>query len=248
MGVSKQYTKKLKKEFDYSATWLPTTIVKPGDVGKLANYMFTHVANLNDFGIKYGTIGESSNLEFEYCSSDSVSINAKVSGQAPVAGSNLSVADAGVNIKFSKGKGIVFRLSKCTSARIADMNAVGSQIASIYDKKWKKDLVVVYEAVKANSATIIISNSSDAQIDLRAKGQASAGAIDLADVNAEFQIAKKSKIATNIIASEGLTPLFKASGFKKRFFGGGLYWDLGEELNKKDNVKFGRVDYADFEK
>lgn len=248
MGVSKQYTKKLKKEFDYSATWLPTTVVKPGDVGTLDNYMFRYVASLNDFDVDFKTIDESSNMDFEYCSSDSVSINAKLSGQAPIPGSSLTTADAGLNIKFSKGNGIVFRLSECTSTRIADMNAVGEQILSLYnDKKWKKNLVVVNEAVRANSATIIISNSSDAQLDLLVKGKASLDTIDLADVNADFKILKKSKIATNIVASEGLTPLFRTSGIKDPIFGG-IYFTLGKDQKPKDNVKFGIVDYSYFEK
>jgi hypothetical protein len=248
MGVSEQYTKKLKKEFDYSATWLPTTIVKPGDIGKLHNYMFEHVATLNDFDIDFEIIDDSSNMEIDYCSSDSVSINFKLSGQAPIPGSSLTTADAGVNIKFSKGKAIVFRLSKCTSTRLANVNAVGEQIISLYnDKKWKKDMVVVNEAVKANSATIIISNSSNAQLDLLAKGEVGSGDIDLADINAEFQIMKKSKIATNIIASEGLTPLFRTAGIKDPIIGG-IYFTLGKGKRQKGNAKFGLVDYADFEK
>jgi hypothetical protein len=43
---------------------------------------------------------------------------------------------------------------------------------------------------------------------LLARVKVGAGKIDLADINAKFQVLKESNIATKIIASKGLTPLF----------------------------------------
>ncbi len=53
MGISKQYTKEIKDQLNYSATWLPGTIVSPGDIGTIINYEFIHQTNLTDLGIPF---------------------------------------------------------------------------------------------------------------------------------------------------------------------------------------------------
>lgn len=218
-AISSQYTKEIRQETDYSATWLPNTTVKPGDVGRLRNYEFVYETTLKKLGIGPSqTEPCATQMNWDYQSENCVSINVKASGEATIAGSSLSISDAGLTIKFSRNKATLFCLKKCTGTRLRDLDPIKNEVLSRYqNKKWDKDRVVVIEAVKAGSATIIISKSSNAQIDLAAKGKANLSALDLADVNAQFQMKKSSNLATQIIASKGLTPLFRAVGVIKHF-------------------------------
>lgn len=245
-SVSKKYTKEVKEQFDYSATWLPTMQVAPGDIGRLRNYQYTHYSTLNDLGIKFAVQEGSAQAEFDYCSSRSVSITTKAAGQVPPTGFGIAKADAGVSIKFSRNKAIVLRLSNCTSTQIRSLDSVAKEILTLYESdKWDKDNVVVTEAVKAESATIIISNSSNAQIDLVARGKISPSKTDLADVKAKFQVLKETNIATKLIASKNLTPLFRTSGIRDPILGDPRF-DRRRGA-RKERATFGIVDYTDFE-
>jgi hypothetical protein len=257
MSVSQQYTEEIKKHVDYSATWLPNTIVHLGDVGRLVapagagilkkKYEFTYETTLKKLGIDFDTEVSATNMDWDYSSANSVSINAKASGQAAIPGSSLTPADAGFTIKFSRDKAIVFRLLKCTATRISDLTALKNTILSLHNQqKWEDDMVVVTEVVKANSATIIISNSSDSQIDLAAKGNAKVGTFDLADVDANFQIVTKKNIATDFIATGGLTPLFKGIGILSTLLRGPGIADVLSPSTGKPEIGVGRVDYGNF--
>jgi hypothetical protein len=247
MSISKQYTREMKAQLNYSATWLPTIIVSPGDVGTVSNYEFHHLTNIAALGVKLETIPGSSQMEFDYCSANSVSIFAKSSGQAPLAGSSFSQADAGISVKFSRNNAIVSRLSQCSSTRIADLNSLRKEILLRYrSKEWRDDMVVVTEAVKAARATIIISNSSNAQIDLLVRGNVGPRELHLANASAEFQVLRSSNIAFQIIAEKDLTPLFRFAGIKKPFLGSSEP-KLELEPMIKQRMRFGLLDYSDFE-
>jgi hypothetical protein len=254
MSINKLYTQEIKKETAYSAIWFPNITVQPGDVGKLIDYTYNHVCNLNNFDVDFDIIENSNQMDFSYSSADSVTIEGKLSGHAALPGSSLSLSDVGVMVRFSKDKAIVFRLAKCKSTMIDNMKPIEDKIMSLYKTgKWEKNMVVVTEAVKAHSATIIISNSHDAAIDLLAKGTFNLAKIDLADIGAEFEVVKRSNIATEIIASQGLTPLFKTCGIKLSIFRkvSPGYQDeyVGSPYSGNYDFELGvrSVDYSDFD-
>jgi hypothetical protein len=139
-------------------------------------------------------------------------VNIKAAGQAPLTGSSIAEANAGINIKFTRENAAVFRISRCKSTRIKDPNSLANQIVSRYHAgNWKENMVVVMEVVPAASATIVISKGNNAEIDLLAHAKNGSSKLDLADLEANFQLLKESNIATKIIASKALTPLFKPS-------------------------------------
>jgi hypothetical protein len=246
MSVSKEYTKEVQKQFGYSATWLPTIQVAPGDVGRLRDYQYTHYSTLTDLGIRFEVQQGSAQAEYEYCSSGSVSITTKNLGKAPPIGVGIPKASAGISIKFSREKAVVLRLSHCSSTEIRDLNSVGKKIIAFYkSNKWDRNNVVVTEAVRAEAATILISNSSTAQIDLVARGKVGPNKLDLADLKAKLQVLKESDIATKLIASKGLTPLFRTSGIRRKVLGGLKLDRFGGA--QTEQLGFGIVDYVDFE-
>jgi hypothetical protein len=248
LSINKQYTKEIKDEINYSATWLPTIKVSPGDVGRFTDYQYEHQTTLRELGIPFEKTNGKVKDSIDYSSANAVSIDAKAAGQAPLAGSSIAQAAAGVSIKFKRENAIIFRLSGCRSNRIKDENYLREEILSRYKLgNWDDSMVVVTEAIVAEKATILISSGKNSQIDLQVHGKVNAPAADLASIDANFQISKESDIAMKIIASENLTPLFKAHGIRKHFlreptFGGGPTSDEEPGVD----VVFNEVDYGDF--
>lgn len=245
MSISKQYTKEIFGETNYSATWLPNVIVSPGDVGRITDYQYQPLTTLKDLNIQFDVVPSSVQADFDYSSTDSVSVHIKAAGQAPLTGSSITEADAGISINFTRDNAVVFRISRCKSTRIKDPKSLGDEIVSRYHAgDWKEDMVVVMEVVSAASATIVISKGNNAGIDIAARAKIGSHKLDLADLEANFQVLKESNIATKIIASKALTPLFKTSGIIKRFMRNTIFRTF-DKVTEGGNG-FGNVDYEDF--
>jgi hypothetical protein len=269
LSLSKQYTTEVGKRFSYTATWLPNTVVKPGDVGKLTDYKFDHLTNLNKLGIEYEVTAASPKLDdFEFTSKEGVTFITKLSGESPITGSCFTDAEAGLSIKFSNEKATVFQLKNCTSKAIVDVHSLGKQILKLADKKeWTMDMVVVTEVVKTSSATILISDAPNAEINFLVKGKVASKGFSLADIGANFKVVKKQGLATEIIAKNQLTPLFRAFGLKKPLFGSvtptyrdSMHFEISDRSFKgkgsieapvrrpANEIRFESVDYSDFDK
>ena len=259
MSISEQYTKEIRQQWDYSATWLPNETVELGVVGSLKDFKFSPQTTLDDLRINMGrTEPCAAKSDYYYQSKNGVSVTAKASGDAKIPGSNLAVSDAGFSIKFSQNKATVFRILGCTGARIINLDPLINEILSRYkNKQWADDRVVVIEVVKASSGTILVSKSSNTQVDLAATVKVDMGPLDLANAKAEFNIEKSQDLAFYCIAQNGLTPLFKALGIKKSIMGKPTIQERikirgpGTASGKPEQRKepqIGSVDYKDFAK
>ena len=217
MSVSKYYTKLVKDQTKYSATWLPTITLSPGDVGRISDYQFQLLTNLKQLGIPFETTSGNTQLDFTSALNDGYSFKVKGVGEAPLADSGLAEAEAGISVKFSRENQVLFNFSKCKSTILKDQFSVEKEMLARYDSgNWQDDLVVVTEVLHSKAGTIIISGGSNAGIDLVANGNLGKDQLNLASVEADFKIKKESGISTRIIASKNLTPLFKAIGIDKR--------------------------------
>jgi hypothetical protein len=242
LNVSEQYTKEIRQELKYSATWLPNVYLSLGDVGIFQNYQYYPKGNLSDFGIRFDVSPAASPADFDYASRDSVSVQVKLKGDAPLVGSNLAEADAGVSIKFGRQNAILFTATRCRSSRIRDLNKLGKQINDKHRKgEWDKELAIITQVIKAQGATVIISRGSNSQIDLSAKGKVGTGNTNLADITADLKIIHRNNIGTSIVAKPNLTPLFEAWGLKLTLSGRHL-----RPVRKPDQLEFKNVDYEDY--
>lgn len=245
MSINRQYTQELRDETNYSATWLPIVRVAPGDVGRITNYEYQPLTNLKALGIPFEVEAGHTQADFDYYSAGSVSINSKAAGESPALGSAIAQADAGITIKFGRAKAVVFRAAGCTSAQIKERAALENEILARYQANvWPEDQVVIMEVVSAASATILISNESNAQIELLAKGAVGVQGLDLASVDANFKVLRESNIATKILATERLTPLFKAAAIRKRLFRPTTFREAPG--GDRSGIALAGVDYDDF--
>ncbi|BDS11277.1 hypothetical protein [Aureispira anguillae] len=218
MKVNKKYTGELSRKFGYLATWLPETPLALGDIGILKKNQFTRISNLADLGIDFEVIKDNSKSDIEHSSEGAVSISTKASGSMAPANSVLGELDAGMLVEFSKTDAVLFKANGTLSPSIKDQIGLGKKVLKLYQEgKWDKDWAVITELVTAESATILISGSNKGKVELKAKGNAEAATIDIANAELNFEISFSKDLSTKIIAQENLTPLFRASKVKSRF-------------------------------
>lgn len=219
-SAEKQYTSEMMKKFGgYYATWNPGVNLQLGDVGVLKNNVFTRYSNLADIGIAFEVREDTTRLPIEYQSQGAVQVTTKAAGSASFPGSTLTNADAGVVVEFSKSNSTYFKALNTTSPSIKDVLALEKAVLDRYAKgSWKSGWVIVTELIQAESATIIISNSSTAKVEVKATANLDAPQVDIANIDFGFQVQSSKGLDTTIIATEGLTPLFKVMGLKTRIF------------------------------
>jgi len=219
MKTSKKYTREIKQQFGYLATWLPSTPIDLGDIGILKNNQFTKISNLSDLGIRFEIKRDETKSDIEHSSKGAVSITTKASGTVAPQGSTLGEVDAGITVEFSKENAILFKANGTTSPSISDQIALGKTIIELYKEgKWEKDWAVITEKVDAESATILIASSSNGKIEMKAKGEIKAAKLDIADAALAFEMIFSKDLSTKIICEESLTPLFKASKVHSNLF------------------------------
>jgi hypothetical protein len=255
-AVYEQYTEELRNKFGYLATWIPNTQLRLGDIGILKRDRFEYYSNLNELGIPFSIRNSNEASDFEYSSKGSVEINFKAAGNAPALGQVLTTDDAGISVIFNRENAIMFIGHNCRTDYIENLEKLGSAILDRYKGgKWNKDYVIITELVNAGTTTIIISNSTNARADFRVDRNSKEMSLSIADISGNVSITNSSGIDTKIIAAGQLTPLFRASGLRRRFLKGiGFETRSGqnlsnEQLNKldKESVIFSDVEYKDFE-
>lgn len=251
-GPRKQYTDNLFKKFGYYATWEPNVPLELGDIGVLKKNEFTRVTTLGSKGISFEVRSDPSASKLEYATSGGVSTTIKLAGKPAPQGSVLGEADAGFIVEFGRENAILFQSNGSTTPSILDQDALGKEILKLYESgDWKKNWVVITELVEAKSGTVLISNSSQGRIELKATANIGTEAIDIADASANFEHAFHKDIGTKIVAEQGLTPLFKLKGIKSRWLGDPEFQDRSlksgeipvEPTDAEKEDYFGSIDY-----
>ncbi|HOY31449.1 MAG TPA: hypothetical protein PKW80_06190 [Bacteroidales bacterium] len=219
MKTVKKYTNELYRQFDYFATWLPGTPLELGDIGLFKNNEFTKISNLKNEGIVFQIKEDTTKTDLEHMTKGEVSVMTKIAGTVPALGSVLANGDAGFSISFSQENAILFKANGTLSPCISDQIKLGKEIIQRYQQgEWDKDWAVITELVTADSATIIISSSQDAKIELKAKADISTAKLDIADASLNLECAFSKDLYTKIVAEQGITPLFKMKKIRSSIF------------------------------
>ncbi|WP_160716775.1 hypothetical protein [Chitinophaga solisilvae] len=223
MSLSPQqyYLKYIHKETGYRATWDPGRELRIGDVGKLQpDGSFSVHTSLEKEGIKAEVRGDHSAADMDYTSGSKVSIDVKLKGSVPAAGSVFSQVDAGFDIGFSSDKAIVFKASGFKTLQIVNLAAITDAILDKYKNgTWKKDWHVITNLVQADAATIIISTSSSGRLELKANADIGAGAgLKITDANLGLTTVSEKGSNIKFIAQQGLTPLYNIMGIHEPWF------------------------------
>lgn len=218
MSISRTYTRELRDNLNYTATWLPNLKLSLGDVGVLQGHTFTYRTNLGNLRIPFTQAAPGAAADYRHVSSGSVQRDVKLAGQAPLLGSHLAAADAGITFSFTGERAVVFLASECTVRVIADQEPLKRAIQQAYDAgAWERDYVVVTELVEAAATTIIISEGSSGRYELKARADL-VPTFEAINASGSFSLVHDSQIGFNCLARQGMTPLFRCLGIRSGWF------------------------------
>jgi hypothetical protein len=161
--------------------------------------------------------------DIDFGTETGVNIEVKLSGDAVIPGSRLEVADAGLVIEFENKASYLLKTSGTRVHFIENVAQLGEQVNQLYrDRQWNRHWFIITKLIEADRATLLISRSRNAKVELKAEGNLSSlSEEDLVDADLKFSILSKREMSTNIIGKEGpYFPLFKANGVQvRRLFG-----------------------------
>lgn len=219
MSLPQQYyLEHMFKNTGYRANWLPDRPLRIGDIGKLEDGLFTLYTTLEQQQIPHTVRESNSELDLDYSSKNSVSIETDVA-----AGNALNVAPtASVNgkvvISFNDSNGVVFQMTGAKKNVIENLADVENAVLSRFKSgSWPKDWVVISELVITDHATIIISTSNNNRIELGCDAQIGFAQSKLADPKLNLKLVSERGSSTKIFGANNLTPFYQVKGVYEPF-------------------------------
>ena len=207
------YVKGIYDRFSYLATWLPNTSLVLGDVGFQEGGYFKRMTTLKELGIPFKVRSGKKPVDFTYTSQSGITFQTKAAGEV-AAGTTLPLGQAGIVIEFNESGAFLFQAIGCRVNEIEDKEKLGQAIIQMYrEKTWDGGWSVVDTLVKADSVTIVVSNSQQASLELSAKTPLAI--TNLANVEAGLTVNSQQGDMVRFLAAKGLMPLFKLSRIKK---------------------------------
>jgi len=216
----KFYLTHIANRSGYRANWEPNRPLELGMIGTLRDGVFDVQSSLEQQGITSKVLKDLTPGELDYTSHESVNIGTKLSGQAPILGSVLTETEAGFVIDFKSENSVVFTITDTLTHQIVNAAEWEKQVlAKFKDGSWKKEWYIITQLVEAVSATIIVNNSNDNRLELKASTGIGQSGIKLADVSLGLTVAKEKGSSLKVIAQKGITPLYRAMGIRHPLFG-----------------------------
>lgn len=216
MGLSDNYSKEIRSQFSYFATWFPDVHLSVGDVVRFEDRQVHLVGTLKEYGIPFSVRTSPPGRKFDYNSKGAILFTLKAAGQTPLPGVNIGKAEAGVSVKFNTESAILFNTTDTKLDMIENMDSVSKKIMEKRkNNDWDRKYALISQCVVAGGTTIIISQGKNSQIDFTATGNLTMANLNLADLNLKLNATKKFNIGFEYIAKENFTPLFEAWGFKR---------------------------------
>jgi hypothetical protein len=241
--VNARYTQEIRSALNYSATWLPSVGVRPGDVGIMSGFEYRRVASLKDFGIPFVVRKSAGQARIEHATAGAVSID--LGGAVHTPPGLVPLAKGSLRVAFSKADAVLFQASECKEFSIDDQRALAEAILQRHAANdWPDDYVVVTEVISAGLTTILISTGDEAHAEFSAAGALESGLTSLVDARMDIRLARSRNIGTQVLAEKNLTPLFRACGLfkpllRRRTFG-------PTRGAAPPPLQFGAVDYDSF--
>jgi hypothetical protein len=222
MSVAETYCQDLSRKLRLLATWPPGSPMTVGRIGRfLANKVFDPETSLSSYGISVNvedSPGGSGVLS--YTSAGVIGFGIAAGGKVPDLTSGLVDAEATVTISFGREHSIVFRASGLRYRTMQDQPKMARKVAYLLKRgEWGRDWHIVTQVVEADSASILISQTSSAEVELALGASANVNGIDLLGVDLKPRVVRQTEMSTIMVNEGGLVPLFKAKRVKRTLFG-----------------------------
>jgi hypothetical protein len=218
-SIAEQYGREIHGQLGYWPAWLPGMWVKLGDCGTIDDFQFNRRTSLRSLGVEFEVEDRGTPGNLVHQSVRGVTIQFQAQGESKgIPG--LAAGEAGVSIDFTRENTVVFAVRATRATAIADLDRLAVDLKA-KGRVFPPRYVVVTEVVAAGTATVLVARTSAGGFTLRAGADVPiAGIADLASAEARFAVIRNQNLATQIVAEEDLTPLFKAFGFGRRWFSG----------------------------
>jgi hypothetical protein len=124
-------------------------------------------------------------------------------------------------VEFGSSGAYVLKAPESYEPRLANLARLEDEIrARSAAGTWRKEWVVVSRIVRTPRASILVSRSSNARLELTAGASVAAGhTARLGDAGASFEITSESGQVFNFLEASDVTPLFQLVGLRRRLFG-----------------------------
>ena len=211
MGAESDYVEGIERQLGYLATWLPTTDIHVGDIGRFDGQTFVPTSSLSARSIRFAVQRGVAVGDLSAQIGRKIRITAKARGETNQLAPSIPKAKAGVVVEFGSKESAIFSASGCREDRMEDVERLSDVIERLYDTwQWSKDLVVVTHVVKARNATILVSSEKEATFELTASASAKAGPVDVGRLSAGWSLASSYNSSLSLVSRSNLTPLFRA--------------------------------------
>ncbi len=218
-SLSKKVNLEIKKELKYFVPWLPGTPLELGDVGEMNEGVFERKTNLKNLDIKFKIIKDKTKNDIKYQSEDTV--EEYLDGKIEMSSNPIVKSKAKLRFEFNREGGIIFNAIGVKNDKIDDIYKLQQDVLKL--KQWNKKWVIITEVVKAESAVVLISNSSISESSLGFGVETDIlKNLNIANPELELYSISSKNMAVNLIAKEPLTILYKASKLKKTIFSSNL--------------------------
>ncbi|MEK7257164.1 MAG: hypothetical protein AAB316_20580 [Bacteroidota bacterium] len=208
------YLKTLQNQYEYRANWLPDLPLTIGAVGKIDEGVFQPFTTLEKLDILVESASRNGE-KLDFKSNNSISVEFKAEGSTNAAFKSITSGEAGFLVKFGKEQSIFLKTTSPTYRRIQNLETVEQRILDLYDQgKWKEDYVFISEVVEVGSGTVLISQEGSSEVEIKATANLGNGEADIADAGMGLKIMSSRGVGTEIVGSEGMTPLYKVRGIK----------------------------------
>ncbi|MBT1700155.1 hypothetical protein KK083_24920 [Fulvivirgaceae bacterium PWU4] len=215
------YSSGIKRKLNnYWAAWLPTTKYQLGDIGILNGNVFEKIGSLKELKIDYKTQDDTSSSPLELVSEAGVSFQFKVAGETNPAFESVPVAEAGVKIKLESAGAFTVLCPDSYEPSIDEPMALQKRIIEAYEKRvWESDWTVITRLITAPSATILISNSLNSDVELSASADLKAALAQLGKADLGLSLKSQRGDMFKMIGAREITPFFQVAKLKRRWFG-----------------------------
>jgi adenosyl cobinamide kinase/adenosyl cobinamide phosphate guanylyltransferase len=245
----KRYAREIHDQLGYGVSWAPSSLRELGEVGEIEDGVFVSAGNVSEIGIAYqASVAPAPEADWLYQSRGSTEISLKAAGATDAAFQHVATAQAGARIAFSREYAVVLAMHEARIKTLANKMAFSEALLKKYvDKELEPKQIVLVEVVETLSTTLLVSTARNAEAELTADADLG-GIAKIGDVSAGLGIAYARAMGVQLVATTGVTPLYRATGLKRSFFTGNarLEAQLGADADASEYlIDVFPVDYGE---
>lgn len=213
LPLDQLYTSQIRNQTGLFANWLPNAPLEIGHYGQINGSLFQPMNQLS--GLNQTTGKGTGTYDFTIHATRNINTNAQA-----LADAGLSTGKALLELSFQKEAGVIFSAPDTQVTRVDNIKALGEKLVDMLRAgDWNEMDAIVVEVITANSATIIASISSGAEVKFAVEAETLIGPNVIANLNAGTSLLSEKGVGAKIIGEGPFNPLFRLAFLKSRFLG-----------------------------